>query len=348
MHCATASSLPGIRPVNRGRRVPEVLEFVDTGRADIGDLLKTLEEQAVQLIVGPLLRENIAALVAARPQLPVLTLNYSDARNLPKTVNQFGLNAEDELTQLVSLAVSREWRSAMVIRQDQEWTERASQSFGAAWQQAGGVLADDVVYANARDISRSVASALGLRNSRRRRVGLEKLFNSRLESEPRRRRDVDFILLLGDAEAARLIRPVLSFHRAENMPVLSISRVYDDSTDAAANADINDLLFTEMPWFTDSGTMRELLAVTGDDAYARMHALGVDAWRLLPWLGALVRDGQAGLFGATGRLFVRQQRVVRELDWAVVRDGRLHLVGGRDPLKYLPRRVPDAPDISAN
>ena len=324
----------------RGEPVPGTLEFLDTAAESVQSVYSRLSLDEPQLVIGPLLRDKVDEMIELQPELPVLTLNYSPDGKTAGNVTQFGLNPGDEIDQLIALALARGWRSVMVVRQEEDWTSRVSQQFVSKWQSMGGIFVVAAVYTNERDVARSVERALGLRDSKTRRRSFEKMFNARMQFEPRRRQDVDFIVLLSGAEAARLIRPVLSFHRADDLPVVSISRVYDHTVDEGKNTDLNDVLFTEIPWFTEPLTIRELTGLTGDDIFSRMHALGVDSWHLLPWLNAMRADADAGFFGVTGRLSINRSAVVRQLDWATVRQGRLHMAGGRSALSLLPVRVP--------
>jgi outer membrane PBP1 activator LpoA protein len=54
---------------------------------------------------------------------------------------------------------------------------------------------------------------------------------------------------------------------------------------------------------------------------SRLYAFGGDAYRLSQQLAQLGDTPSAGIPGATGELYLSQQRVHRQLAWAQFRDG---------------------------
>ena len=112
---------------------------------------------------------------------------------------------------------------------------------------------------------------------------------------------MDFFFLIAAPNQARLIRPQLSFYRASSLPVFSTSRVYSGQANASQDADMNGIVFCDMPWTLDEDASWQHMQQTINDfwpadasRYARLYALGIDAYRLAPYLGS----GSAGMFGA--------------------------------------------------
>ena len=99
--------------------------------------------------------------------------------------------------------------------------------------------------------------------------------------------------------------------------------------DEKVNRDLDTIYYADAPWVLDASLAddplrRDILAsfpAASDGAYAKLYALGADAWSLVRNLDALA-DGER-LRGYTGELELgRDGRVRRRLDWAQYRDGR--------------------------
>jgi len=147
-----------------------------------------------------------------------------------------------------------------------------------------------------------------------------------LSFQPRRRGDIDLLFTPAPSAAARQLRPQLRFHFAGDIPAYATSDAYEPGL--ASNADLEGLLFPDMPWMLGSdGSAARLRAATteawGTDVRGRgrLYAFGYDAWLLYQGLRA-APGGSLALEGATGRLSVdAERRVRRELDWAQLRGG---------------------------
>jgi outer membrane PBP1 activator LpoA protein len=321
-----------------GSRRP-VLHFYDVGAnpADAAARYQQAVADGARFVIGPLRKEAVQA-VLRQPQLPVpvLTLNTidTDAPANP-AVYQFGLAPEDEARDAARRAWQDGRRRAISLVPEGDWGERVVAAFADEWNRLGGVLLDHPTYDPAQaDHSRVISAALNLDASKARQARLVRLLGRPLEFEPRRRQDVDFIFLLATPEQARLIRPQLSFFRAQRVPVYSTSHVYAGQPDRSRDLDLNGIRFCDMPWMLEAGSdwqdLKQGIAERWPDSavsYGRFYALGVDAYRVMPYLGRF----ESGLFGAyhgvTGNLTLDDRQVLhRALVWAQFRNGLPSLI----------------------
>ena len=61
--------------------------------------------------------------------------------------------------------------------------------------------------------------------------------------------------------------------------------------------------------------------------HARLYALGVDAYDIIPQLGKLILLPDFGISGATGMLYLYpNQHIYRKLLWAKIMEGSAHLL----------------------
>jgi outer membrane PBP1 activator LpoA protein len=323
-----------------------VVRVYDTGADPLA--VDGVYQQAVadgaRFVIGPLRKQAVSALMQLE-QLPVplLALNQVETSEPVNTaIYQFGLAPEDEAREVAQRAMRDGHLQAIALVPEGDWGDRVYAAFADEWIKLGGFMLEHRTYNPAdTDHGKTISAALNLDDSKVRKTRLTRLLGQQLEFEPRRRQDVDFIFLLATPKQARLIRPQLSFFRASRLPVYSTSHVYSGYPDKARDTDINGLLFCDLPWILESdGSWQHLHRTVNerwpDNArhYNRFYALGIDAWRITPYLSQL----EGGIFGAyqgvTGKLSLdRQQQVHRTLRWAQFKSGLPYLLdAGPEPV----------------
>lgn len=309
-----------------------VLRVYDTGADPLA--VTAVYEQAVQdgsqFVIGPLRKAAVEALIQQEQlPVPVLALNHVNSQEFfNPSVFQFGLAPEDEAREAARHAWQEGYSRALVLVPEGDWADRVTSAFINEWLQLGGTILEQQRYkAGEADHGPAISALLNLDGSKARQLRLVRLLGQPLDFEPRRRQDVDFIFLLANPEQARLIRPQLKFYRASSVPVLSTSRVYTGRIDTARDIDMNGLQFCDMPWtLASNGNWQHLKRAMTDhwpSAFSRLHALGIDAWRITPYLGQL-GGGMFGTYhGITGTLQVdSSQQIHRSLQWAQFQRGQ--------------------------
>jgi outer membrane PBP1 activator LpoA protein len=280
------------------------------------------------VIVGPLLKDSVEALVPLAGDVPVLALNFLGGdRAGPPGFYQFGLAPEDETAAIASRTIAEGRRRAIALAPDNEWGRRLLNAFNAGFSSAGGqLLAWEFYDPAAGDFSAPVRTVLGTEDGAARKRTLQANLRQPLEFEPRPRPDVDFIFIAANPGAARLIRPALRFHGAGDLPAYGTAAIYDDGSDG--DAELDGMLFPDSPWIVAPDrramTVKDALRRSSEGAspaVSRLYALGYDAYGLATRLsaGAVPAGGYAGVTGlltvdATGR-------VHRGLAWARLQDG---------------------------
>jgi outer membrane PBP1 activator LpoA protein len=321
-----------------GGQVPEV-RFYDTGTNV--DNIVALHQQAradgAQLIIGPLLKPQVAALQQeADLGVPTLALNNNEglATNSPQ-LYQFSLSPENEARQVARKAWNDGHRNAAVLSPldapGNEVLVRKRESFIAEWQRLGGrVVAQDGYRDN---YTETIAGMLDLDASEARMTNLRELIDRPVLFVQRRRQDIDFIYLLGEPGPARQIVPSLAYLYAGDIPVYAGQDVYSGVARPLEDRDLNGVTFGESPWLlgaagSDASRLRELFPAT-TATNLRLQAFGIDAFRLYPRLRLLESSPDARMPGATGTLHLGANRTVEsDLVWATVTEG---LVQSREP-----------------
>lgn len=270
--------------VNAGGAVAQYQQAVNDG-ADI--------------IVGPLDKESLAQLLA-QPQIlskPILSLNYlTENRNIPGALYQFGLLPEDEARQVAEFAAARGQRSAIVLAPDSAWGDRLSNAFRAAYQRKGGQIVTIQQYPD-----------------RASNAYIQSVQNALINSQGR----ANMVFLAASPSQARLMRPLLAA-QAPVLPVYATSHIFSGRTDPGKDADLDGIIYTEIPWIIEglqAGTLN-------NSTYPRMFALGMDAFLIAKNLPSIARNPNALVKGKTGDISLAGNRQIqRKLLFATFANG---------------------------
>lgn len=129
-----------------------------------------------------------------------------------------------------------------------------------------GEIADQVSFSGSGDHSKSITEALLITQSNERAETLKKhLSNTEnvIKFEPRRRQDIDAIVLFALPTDGRQIIPTLAFHFAAQLPVYATHHIYQGPTDTSRDRDLEKVVFTDLPWLIEQPAMQKRLAKHG-------------------------------------------------------------------------------------
>ena len=303
------------------------LRVYDSATTSIADTMAQASAAGAEFIVGPLTREEVLAaadVLTTRP--PLLALNFLPAdRPAPEKFFQFALSPEDDARAVARYIGTSGRRQGVVIVPEGDWGTRVAAAFDEELRAAGGqVLGQSTFNAADKDYAASIMQVLRTDNSRARQQRIQATIGQKLEFEPRRRADIQFIFAPSQPLAARLLRPQLRFHLAGDIPTYTLGDAYEPHP--TANEEIDGVMFPDMPWMLgDEGISAQVRAASneafGDSAArrGRLFAFGYDAMRLA---GSLQRGAPINPDGLTGTLSLDAHgRVRRELEWVRIRDG---------------------------
>jgi hypothetical protein len=282
--------------------------IIDTYNRNIIDAYQKAVKADADMIVGPLEKNNVQALVQANViSLPTLALNYLD-NNVSAPVNlfQFGLSPLDEARQAAALAKQNGGENAVILAPQSSWGQTLAQAYQNEWQALGGNVITKLFFSSDSDTLNDQIHTLV--------STYQQKFN--------------VILLAASPQMARQIKPLLKFYYAGDVPVYATSLVYTGTPQPAYDNDLNGISFCDMPWtLTDNPTnskLRQQIALFWSANFkqnARLYALGIDAYQLVKDLAHLAASQQT-IAGTTGSLFINNQHlIVRQLTCAQFAQG---------------------------
>lgn len=322
--------------LNKGFSVPRVQLYDSQRYPDVFAAYAQAQADGAQWLVGPVTKPDVQTL-SERDSLPLptLALNYSDKVSTgPKNLYQFGLAAEDEAIQIADKAWADGKRAVLALLPQGNWGERIYAAFEKRWLELGGKIIDRRYYPNRPDYNPDVRALLNINDSQQRYNNMRQILRQEVEFEPRRRDDADWVFLVAFPQQARQIKPTLAFNFAGDLPVYATSHLYSGEVQPNKDRDLNGIVFCDAPWLLQYSLLAQQVEKAvpgGQGSYARLYAMGVDAFRLLPRLQQLELLPYSQVFGSTGALRLDAQRhIIRRTDCTQFVQGQPRQLSGRD------------------
>jgi hypothetical protein len=313
----------------KGSPVPKITLFDSTQYPSLALFYLRAQQQGVDLVIGPLDKTLLGQLQQQLYlDIPTLALNYSEDEDQVAAVNlyQFGLSAEDEALQAARQAWQDGHRIALSLTPDNDWGGKINAAFKREWKRLGGIMAAQQQFSGNNDFSEKISTLLSVDLSEQRATRARKLLGQPIKHETRRRNDVDFLFLSALANDARQIKPTLAFHYAARLPVYATSHIFSGRQDPLKDQDLNGVFFSETPWLLEPAPpLKSVFSGYRDNInsrFGKLYALGIDAFRLTPYLAQLQSIPKSYLKGVTGRLSVNTHgEVSRLLNWVQIKKG---------------------------
>ena len=326
------------------------LRFFDTRAADLPRAYgQALSFQPDQLL-GPLDREAVSALDALRQDEtqapPLLALNRPSEGSAP-TLWSYALEPEIEGEQLANQNWRAGHRRLLILHDEAPWAQRLALAASTHFEALGGIVARRQPFSPNEDLGATVAAALLVEEGEARSQALRRVLRVPLETEPRRRQDVDSVLLIAEPLQGQTLKSALAYYFAGDLPVWASSQGLASDLSATALKDLESVTFSLTPWQLAQGDPagQRLRAAfpEAEGALGLLYALGVDAWRLAQWQryapSGLPFPGLTGLLSQT-----EDQRWVRTLRLATIERGALR---PRPARLALPSAAPPAASPAA-
>ncbi len=267
------------------------------------ELLRQAAANGASLAIGPLEKEAVDAL-ALQPALPIptLALNRATGEAAPTNLIQFALDPEDEARDAARKAWGLGFHGALLLYPANPWGERLAGAFRREWLGRGGTFAATHAFDPEQpDLPQGLlADALA----------------GSIHAVP-----AECVFLVATAAQARQLWPHILASAPGLPPVFATSHVFEGVQDIEGNRLLTGLRFVEIPWMVDTAPTDPLSRASLDRAqggldprYIRLYAMGIDAYRLLPYLEGLATRPGGYVDGYTGRLSLDdRRRVQREL-----------------------------------
>lgn len=269
-------------------------------------------KEGAQMIIGPIGKDEVAAIHDAAGDIPVLALNRLDAPSNRHVLN-FSLSPEREGELIAERLLGKGLLQTAVFSQGSDSNSRMLAAFEKRYQSGGGSV---LLKAPAPVFGKDAAGAA---------------VNPVL---PDAVREAKAVLLLMNGDAAKPTRAALALNGAGGIPVFAGTDI-TDSSDAKTNSQLDGIEFLQMPWLVNRGNSLNISAAqllklpSARGPGAKLNAFGADAWLIATRLPVWLASPNSEIAGATGSLHLEPDgRIERSLPWSVFRAGIPQAVNG--------------------
>lgn len=310
---------------NNGKAHTEI-KWYDTDKGDVAEIYQRALTEGAEYVIGPLTKNQVAAVAALEHPVPTLLLNDADVTTQENSYS-FGLSPANEATQVAIKARSKGYNRALIIAPKNDWGQEVSKAFSSKWVQEGGKIVDTFSYANNEDLNKRMRDFLHITGSQDREKRLKQVIGQNVEVSTSRRQDFDMIFLLAYPTKARQIMPLLKYYYAGDVPVYATSSVYGGSANALKDKDLDGVIFCDIPWVF-SHQMGAKNWPEQFNSYNRLYALGMDSYALATQLNQLMLFPTDGSKETNGVLYLKpSKQVARILEWGQFKQGLAHSLG---------------------
>ncbi|WP_311754034.1 penicillin-binding protein activator [Proteus columbae] len=304
----------------------------DTNSQSIDSLLKKVQQDGANLIVGPLLKPEVMKTIELQSGLPVLALNELD--NIPSatTVCFFSLSPEDETRNAAQHLRQQQKSNPLIIVPDNKFGQRMAQTFADEWQRTGGGTVLQQTFSSVDSLKASINRGVGIRMTG---TPVLPTANAPLpletQSIPSTGGAIDSVYIIATSDELTLIKPMIdmAISTQKRPPIYVSSRSNQGGTGPDFRMEMDGIQFSDIPLMTGANLplmQKASSKFANDYSLMRLYAMGIDAWSLANNYNDLTK-GTLRFNGISGSLRVENNcTVYRELPWMQFKQGKIEPV----------------------
>ncbi|EMD5644472.1 penicillin-binding protein activator [Enterobacter hormaechei] len=326
---ATSSAYPGAE-----------LKIYDTSAQPLDQVLAQVQQDGASIVVGPLLKNNVEALMKSNTTLNVLALNQPEQVQNRANICYFALSPEDEARDAARHIHEQGKQAPLLLIPRSTLGDRVANAFAQEWQTLGGGVVLQQKFGSASELRAGVNGGAGialngspvsasLPQQQSVTIGGLTIPAPPTDAQISGGGKVDSAYIVATPEEIAFIKPMIAMRNGSQ----SGATLYASSRSAQGTAgpdfrlEMEGLQYSEIPMLAGSNPqlMQQALgAVRNDYSLARLYAMGVDAWALANHFTQMRQVPGFELNGNTGDLTADQDCVInRKLSWLKYQQGQI-------------------------
>lgn len=305
----------------------------DTNSQPIDLLLKQVQQEGADLIVGPLLKPEVIKTIELKSGLPVLALNEVDNIPLATTVCFFSLSPEDETRNAAQHLRQQQKSNPLIIVPDNKFGQRMAQTFADEWQRSGGGTVLQQTFGSLDSLKSSINRGVGIRMTGTPVLPTD---NAPLpldtQSMPTTNGAIDSVYIIATSDELTLIKPMIdmAISTKKRPPIYVSSRSNQGGMGPDFRMEMDGIQFSDIPLMTGANLplmQKASSKFANDYSLMRLYAMGIDAWSLANNYNELTK-GTLQFNGVSGSLRVEDNcTIYRQLPWMQFKQGKIEPVG---------------------
>ncbi|MEZ9847298.1 penicillin-binding protein activator [Vibrio breoganii] len=308
-------------------RLPEA-EYVviDSNKNDTAQIQQQLEEQNVDFVVGPLMRNTIEELQDVQQDsdnpIPMLALNFPKEILEGSDFCYVTLSPEQEAAEAARHLADTGAKYPLIIAPRGSYGQRMADAFNEEWNKNNETKSAVSYFRSKNQLQFAINTVFGLQDSQKRIAQMDKLMGMEMESEQRSRRDIDAVYIIAGDSELNLIKPFINVAiNPEATPPKLYANSRSNTGVKRASQDLSGVIYSDIPMLVEPNeeldTQMQGIWEKSSNQQKRLRALGMDAYSLINALPNMKVSPGHSLQGQTGVLSIDEQCVVqRQLSWA--------------------------------
>ncbi|EOJ0053001.1 TPA: penicillin-binding protein activator [Enterobacter hormaechei] len=316
------------------------LKIYDTSAQPLDQVLAQVQQDGASIVVGPLLKNNVEALMKSNTTLNVLALNQPEQVQNRANICYFALSPEDEARDAARHIHEQGKQAPLLLIPRSTLGDRVANAFAQEWQTLGGGVVLQQKFGSAAELRAGVNGGAGialngspvsasLPQQQSVTIGGLTIPAPPTDAQISGGGKVDSAYIVATPEEIAFIKPMIAMRNGSQ----SGATLYASSRSAQGTAgpdfrlEMEGLQYSEIPMLAGSNPqlMQQALgAVRNDYSLARLYAMGVDAWALANHFTQMRQVPGFELNGNTGDLTADQDCVInRKLSWLKYQQGQI-------------------------
>ncbi|CAH5903947.1 TPA: penicillin-binding protein activator [Enterobacter hormaechei] len=316
------------------------LKIYGTSAQPLDQVLAQVQQDGASIVVGPLLKNNVEALMKSNTTLNVLALNQPEQVQNRANICYFALSPEDEARDAARHIHEQGKQAPLLLIPRSTLGDRVANAFAQEWQTLGGGVVLQQKFGSASELRAGVNGGAGialngspvsasLPQQQSVTIGGLTIPAPPTDAQISGGGKVDSAYIVATPEEIAFIKPMIAMRNGSQ----SGATLYASSRSAQGTAgpdfrlEMEGLQYSEIPMLAGSNPqlMQQALgAVRNDYSLARLYAMGVDAWALANHFTQMRQVPGFELNGNTGDLTADQDCVInRKLSWLKYQQGQI-------------------------
>jgi len=247
-----------------------------------------------------------------------------DATDFPRTNQQsqvvLNLNKKKEYRSLLEHAKNNGSNNVLII--DEEKTSDKN-ILSEIWRELDGNVLGSYTTSN-KSSQNLLSNILLIESSKERSRKLARALSASLESFPRRRKDIDSIILSVSLNRARSLKPELEYNFGESLSVYLFPDWNDETFYLQKELDLEGIALLDLPWMLNSkATFIPELPMKR----SRDFASGFDAYDVVLLISNPSSSNYFKYIGMTGQLVYKNGKLTRKSLKVEIQKGIFKLIG---------------------
>ncbi|SUG45628.1 LppC putative lipoprotein [Salmonella enterica subsp. arizonae] len=294
------------------------LKIYDTSSQPLDQILAQVQQDGASIVVGPLLKNNVEALMKSNTPLNVLALNQPETVRSFPNICYFALSPEDEARDAAHHIYDQGKQTPLLLLPRSSLGDRVANAFTQEWQKLGGGIVLQQKFGSVAELKMGVNGGAGIALTGSPvaasvpaqpgvTIGGLTIPAPPTDAQITGGGHVDAVYILATPEEIGFIKPMIAMRNGtrSGATLYASSRSAQGTSGPDFRLEMEGLQYSEIPMLAggNMSLMQQAMnAVHNDYSLARMYAMGVDAWTLANHFSQMRQVPGFEINGNTGRI----------------------------------------------